>query len=260
MSSYAILGATGNVGSSLLQLLSKNSTNEIHVFVRSRSKLFNLLPAVKDQSNVIVYEGQIQDVDLIAKCIHNTKAVFQATALSENVPGCSIATDTIKVVVEALRILRSQDDKEKLPKLVVLSSASVTDKFWKGVPRFVHRTIYNANCYIYDDLREAEKYLRDQQDWIAATFMKPGGLVSDVERGHELSLDECHTFMSFLDLAAAMIEVADTGDDRWDMKDVSLVPQTVGARFEYMAPYVLGKGLVACFFPQLYMSLRAWIP
>lgn len=91
-------------------------------------------------------------------------------------------------------------------------------------------------------------------------FVKPGGLVEDVQHGYKLDPGECHTFMSFSDLAAAMIELADSPSDFWDWKDVSIVPQSVGARIEYKVLYILGKGLVACYFQKLYMYLRVWLP
>ena len=42
--------------------------------------------------------------------------------------------------------------------------------------------------------------------------------------------------MSFLDLAAAIIEVAEAEGDHWDMNDVNIVPQMAGARIEGKAP------------------------
>ncbi len=90
--------------------------------------------------------------------------------------------------------------------------------------------------------------------------MKPGGLFKDVQRVYKLSLEETHTFRSFLDLAAAMIEISGTEGDRWNMKDVSIVPKSSGARFDWKAPYVLSKGLLAYFFPLLYIYVRTGLP
>ena len=260
MSSFAILGATGKTGSSLLQLLLGNPDNKLHLYVRSRSKLLKLQPAIEEKSKFTIYEGDLEDVELLGKCIAGTKAVFLAVASSENLPGCTIAVDTANVVVKALKRTQTQDRTSKTPKVIVLSSSSVTDEFWRGVPRIVHNTLFNANYHIYIDLQKAEKHLREQEEWLTSIFVKPGGLVKDVQRGYKLSLEEMHTFMSFLDLAAAMIEVAETDGDRWNMKDVSIIPQTSGARFEWKAPYVLSKGLLAYFFPQLYIYVRAWLP
>lgn len=108
MSSYAILGATGNVGMNLLRLLLQDSRNEINVYVRSKSKLIDAQPRVKEHLQVKVFEGDLQNVGLIKDCISTTRAVFMAVALSENLPGCTIAMDTARVVAEALEQLRSE--------------------------------------------------------------------------------------------------------------------------------------------------------
>lgn len=63
--------------------------------------------------------------------------------------------------------------------------------------------------------------------------MKPGGLLHDKQRGHELSTERARTtFLSFLDLAKGMVEIANTKDNRWDMKNVSALPTSKDAKFE----------------------------
>lgn len=84
----------------------------------------------------------------------------------------------------------------------------------------------------------------------------PGGLTHDVQKGHELSAERQQTFISFLDLAAGMVEVADA-DARWEGKHVSVVLKgDRKARFEWWAPVVLGKGLLCHVCPWLY----EWLP
>lgn len=260
MGRYAVLGATGNVGSKIVNSLLQNSKNELNLYVRSEAKLFDAQPELQTNQQISIYEGDLEDIDLIKNCMSDTKAVFLAVALSENMPGCSIAFDTATIVVQALKRMQSEKPGSRLPRLVILSSSSVSEKFWKGVPNFVHNTIFCANCHIYVDLQKAEKYLREQEDWLTCTFVKPGGLSDDIPRGYLLKPENSHTFMSYADLANAMIEVADDTDGQWDMKDVGIVPKTTGASMEYKVVYVLTKGLVAGLFPNFYMYLRAWIP
>lgn len=262
MSSYAILGATGQVGGKVLQVLLNNPENELHVYVRSKSKLLKATPEVQENPKVQIFEGDLQDVELISNCLRGTKAVFMTVALTENLPGCSISMDCSRVVVEALRKIRHEQSAFKAPRLIVLSSAETSpwEQFSKDVPRFVYNSLWCANGYIYTDLAKAEHYLEQQSDWLTSVFVKPGGLVDDKARGHKLSLDRCYTFMSYADLAGAMVEVADEEANRWDMKAVSMVPETVGGRFEWKAPYVLTKGLLAWFYPDMYMYIRGWLP
>jgi putative NADH-flavin reductase len=256
MSAYAILGATGQTGGSILQLLGDSPKNKINVLVRSRSKLERSYPPLSSNNNIQVFQGNISDIPTLTQCLKGTKAVFLTVAVTENAPGTSISLDTARAVISGLQTLKAEDPHFKPPRLIILSSASLDDKFWRGVPAFVHNVMYAANSYIYDDLARAETYLRQYEDWLDMTFVMPGGLTHDVQKGHELSAERQQTFISFLDLAAGMVEVADA-DARWEGKHVSVVLKGGRkARFEWWAPVVLGKGLLCHVCPWLY----EWLP
>lgn len=257
MSSYAVLGATGNTGQSLLKVLSQSPDSEIHAYVRSKSKLLHLSPELASATNVKIFEGSLEDVDLISDCIRGTRAVFMAVAVSDNVPGCRIAQDTTRVVVAAMEKLRSKAPNQKLPRVIVLSSASLDDYLCRDMPRFVHWMLLACASHVYADLRKAEAYLRSQESWITSVFIKPGGLVHDKQKGHALSTEKQQTFLSFLDMAAGMVEVADAEDDKWDMKNVSVLPTAKDVKFEWMAPINLVKGLLCHFFPSTYPWLKS---
>jgi hypothetical protein len=255
MSAYAILGATGNTGLSILQLLSKTPTNKIHVLVRSKVKLEKLFPGLSSNPNIHIFEGSISDISVLSACLQGTKAAFLTVAVSDNVPGCSIAQDTAKSVVEALQGLRKDDRAFKPPMLVVLSSATMDDKFWTDIPAFFHTTMGKAASYIYADLGVAESILRKEEDWINSAFVMPGGIVHDVQKGHELSTTRQQTFVSFLDVAAGMIQCADEGE-RWDGAHVSVVlAKGAKARIEWWVPVFLVKGTLCHYFPLLYPYL-----
>lgn len=252
MPSYAILGATGNCGRSLLQILSQDPTASVHAYVRSGAKLRSQNRSLGiDDTNLSIYEGSISDTAVIRSCITGTRAVFLAIALSHNQPECTVAQETARSVVAALKEIRAQDPLAKLPRVIVLSSATIDDHLSRHVPRLVRWLLLTCSSYVYADLVEAEKYLRAHGDWLSTTFMKPGGLAQDVQRGHELSTERDHTFISYLDLAAGMVEVADAEGEKWDMANVSVVPAggNRGAGFEWMAPVNLVKGLLCHFFP-----------
>lgn len=256
MSAYAILGATGSMGSSILQLLSAAPNNKIHVLVRSRAKLEKLIPSVSSNPNIKIFEGSISNAENLAQCLRGVKAVFLTVAVVKNIPGCSIAQDTARAVVTALTQLKDEDPTFRSPRLVVLSSASVDDKFWNGIPAFVHHTLFAAMYYVYTDLQKAQSFLQTQDNWISSTFITPGGISHDVQRGHTLSESEQQTFISFLDVAAGMIEVADEESGRWDGKLVCVVGSSgVKARIPWSAPLELVKGLVWYWCPWMYAYL-----
>ena len=256
MPSYAVLGATGNTGRALLQVLLQSPDSYIHAYCRSKSKLLRLCPATADNKQVRAFEGSLEDVSLIADCIGGTRAVFLAVAIIDNMPGCTIARDTARVVIAALEKLKSESGpRVKPPKLIVLSSASLEDSFCGDVPAFVHTVLSTAVSNLYKDLVEAERFLRAEQSWISTTFIKPGGLVHDQQKGHQISTETAKTPLSFLDLAAGMVEVADSDHGQYDMKNASVLAIANDVVFPWNGIYFVLTGLLYHFLPWTYRYL-----
>lgn len=256
MPTYAVLGATGNTGQALLHVLLQSPNNHIHAYCRSKSKLERVCSVSAGNKHVRAFEGSLEDVSLLADCIRGTRAVFLAVAIIDNMPGCTIAIDTARVVVAALEKLRTESGaRAKLPKLIVLSSASLEESFCGDVPALVHRVLSTAVSNLYKDLAEAESFLRAEQSWISTTFIKPGGLVHDKQKGHQISMTTAKTPLSFLDLAAGMVEVADSDDGQYDMKNVSVLAAATDVVFPWDGIYFVCTGLLFHFFPWTYHYL-----
>lgn len=253
MSSYAILGATGNVGQSLVQVLLQQPNQQIHAYCRSQKKLEKLQPGVSQNNQVQVFEGSLQDTALIAKCLQHTRAAFLAVAQTGNMPGCSIARDTAHAVISALELLKEQG--ERLPKLIVLSSASTEHRLMSETPHFMLHTLYCAFSNVYDDLKEAERFLRSKESLVSMTFIKPGALSNDSQKGHVLSLETAKSPVSFLDLAAGMVEVANDDGERYELKSVAVNSTAKDVAFPWQAPMVLLSGLLFHYFPWTYKYL-----
>ena len=251
MPSYAILGATGATGQSLLTILARSPKNNIHAYLRSKAKLERLEPQASKLSNVRVFEGNLQDISVIASCISGVSAIFSVVATNDSIPGLSIAQDAAHTIVAALCYLRSQDPTAKIPRIIFLSSSSINPHLVRHQPAIFHWLIYNAFYYNYVDLEKAESYLRLHRSWLSATFIQPGGLVKDAQKGHAINLERETSFISYLDLAAGMIEVADAGE-QYDWKGVSVVPTAQDVKFNRMAPVVMVVGLFWHCFPWLY--------
>jgi putative NADH-flavin reductase len=251
MPTYAVLGATGNTGQSLLQVLTQTSTNRIHAYCRSKPKLEHLQPDIVANPNVKVFEGSLNNKEIIRDCIKDTHAVFLAVAVSGNVPGNTVAQDTARVVIAAMKELRDTKPAIKLPKLIVLSAAPTEPEFTKDMPSFALTLLLLAESNIYTDLSLAESLLRKQQHWLSVTFVKPGALSIDSQKGHKITLRGPQGIVSFMDLAAAMVEVADGGEE-WEGKSVSVDPVARGVVFPWRNVPLLVMGLVYHFFPWVY--------
>lgn len=251
MPTYAILGATGQIGGSVLSVLQKDPNAKIRTFVRSRDKLIKQNPSLADNKAVEIHEGQISDIPALARCIAPCSAVLSCIASSQNTPGCSIAIDTAHSVIAALATIRGSDANSTLPRIVVISSATVNEFWWRGRPRFAQYMVHSGMRHVYNDIENAQNFYKLNQSWMRATFVQPGGLVHDKQVGHEVSTDHEHTFLSFLDLAAGMIDVAAHDSDEWEWKAVSVVPKGE-TKFNYWAGWELTKGLTWTMFPWLY--------
>lgn len=255
MPRYAVLGATGNTGRALIQVLLQSPSNQVNAFCRSKPKLLQVSPCSVDNKQVSIFEGSLDNEPLLAECMRGTNAVFLAVAVIDNMPGCTIAQDTAKAVLIALDHLKSEPETIKMPRLIVLSTASLEDSFCSDVPAGVHTVLNTAVSYLYADLAAAEKLLRAQQSWITTVFVKPGGLVNDKQKGHCVSTVTAKTPLSFLDLAAGMVEIAEADSCQYDMKNVSVVPLADDVLFPWDGVYFVFTGLLYHFMPWTYRYL-----
>lgn len=263
MPTYAILGSTGNCGSALIQNLLHSPENKIHAYCRNKAKLHRLLPQTLENKQVQVFEGSILDVELMADCIRGAKAVFLVVTTNDNIPGCRVSQDSAAAVIQALQNIKADSGPGlKLPKLVLLSSATIDDHLARHMPGWFRPIMLAAASNVYADLRRAEDLLRSHEDWVSTIFIKPAGLSPDISRGHRLTLDEEESFISYLDLSAGMIEAADNEEMLYDGRNVCVVNEKrgVGAKFPSGTPMCILMGLMRHFCPWLHAYLPSTGP
>ena len=254
MATYAIFGATGNCGSSLIQVLLQSPSAKIHAYCRNKAKLTRMVPEAVESKRMGIFEGQIDNVDLFTSCIRGCKVVFLTVSMNDNVPGVRVSQDTTITLLAALGKLRAEA-RTKMPKIIVLSSSSLEEKLCRNIAGWFHWIILRANSNVYEDLRQQEHMLRAEQDWLSTIFIKPGGLSLDKQRGHRLDLQEQETFVSYLDLAAGMVEAAEDPNNRYDMMDVSVNNTGGSARMNPTLPLLFLVGILRHFFPWLHPYL-----
>lgn len=251
MPTYAIIGATGKTGSSLLTLLLKNPKNVIHAYVRSKSKLLNQFPHLDENKSVQIFEGALTNIPVQASCISGVDTIFSVIGENENTPGLRIVQDSAHAIVAALCLLGCNNGSKTVPKVLFLSSASMNPRMYSHEPAAIHWLLWKAFSNAYTDVSRAEEYLRLHESWLRVTFIQPGGLVEDEQKGHALSLDRkgAPGFVSYLDLAAGMIEIAEAR--KYDNVGVSVISTAKDVKFEWKAPKQLAKGLVWHFAPPI---------
>lgn len=254
MPTYAVLGATGSTGSNIVKQLLQLQETTVHIFVRSKSKLKTMIPGIADNEKVTIFEGSMSDVSLIESCISNTSATFACLATNYNEPGARIAQDTAQVIVAALIQARTKDPDVQIPTLIVLSSCSVNHTLIRDTPPLVHAITNTAFWFIYRDLEYAEAYLRLHKSWLKATFIQPGGLVEGAQKGHTLSLEKHGSLLSYADLAAGMIEVAQSGKYNWE--GLAVVPTAKDVKFEPRIALKILQGIFITWMPWSFSVLK----
>ena len=274
MPTYAILGATGSTGSSLLRYLLErplpNSITplKINVYARSLSKI----PASHRSSpNIHFFTGDLS-ASTLQLCLKDADIIFQCLAQNNSEPGCSIAQRAAHAIVEALESIQwdtsssadgGEKEKFKCPVVVFLSSATINPIFAAEVPRLLHWVLERGNYHVYADLRKAFAYLEEQAPWIPLIRVEPGALVRDIPRGFKLcehSLDSPTPFLSYDDLSRAMVTIVerkDSGTERWIGKGVGVCGVTEDVRKDVL-PLIKFQltGLLAYFLPSVWYMGR----
>lgn len=261
MPTHTVLGATGNTGRALIETLLQNPDAKINAFCRNRRKLIQLLPQTESNPQIEIFEGSISDISLLASAIQEASAVFLVISTNDNVPGYHVGQDVAINVIQALEKLKlNSTSGGKPPKLILLSSATIDDQLSRHTPYILRRILLLSASNVYNDLRETERILRAEQSWLTTIFIKPGALTVDKKRGHALSFSEESSPLSYLDLAAGMIEAADAVDGRFDMQNVGVVNTNGRAKFPSGTPLCILTGLLRHFFPFLHAYLPSTGP
>lgn len=249
---YSILGATGNCGTALLNVCLQTPNIRVKVYCRNREKLFRLVPESKDNDRVEIFIGSILDTELLGKAMADCSAVFLTASTNDNIPGCHISQDLARTVIEALE--KKKEQTTAIPKLVLLSSATLDPWISRKHP-WVNRVVKRSAWHVYKDLELAESFLRQYHSWAPCVYIKPGGLSVDIQRGHQLTLDEEESFVSYLDVAAGMLEAAGDTDGKWDNRNVAVINANGKAKFPQGTPMCIAIGLLRYYFPFLHPYL-----
>lgn len=269
MPKYAVLGATGATGSELVKFLVPQESVELNIYARSAARIDSVLPAVRSAPNVRVYTGDLSDITLLCKCLHDVEVIFSAVAQNVNEPTVDIAQRSAHSIVTALEHIRNESQSQspggwKCPTLVFLSSASLSTTFGLDTPRFGRWLIHQAIHNVYEDLALATAYLRSHP-WLPLVLALPGGLIKDEPRGVHLTVTEPTALLSYADLARGMVmmgqeEAARAGT--WAGKEVGLA--SLGGddlrsakMLDNVLQFVL-PGLLCTWFPSVWKMGRAW--
>jgi oxidoreductase AflX len=218
MRTYALLGATGSTGSSVLRcLLSQHPADvKLNILVRSKSKLLKAFPRLENTSapTINIVEGTSTDTAALSCSLENADVVFMCVATNKCKPGMSIAHDTAAAIVDNLKGLRqSAGGRYKTPAILQLRSAAINPSCARQAPGLVGFCLH----HLYVDLQLASNVYESAAkespvgllDYI---FIDPPALhdTGSAPTGYELVLKGKQSIsLSYADLGAAMCEVAE---------------------------------------------------
>lgn len=238
MEIWALLGATGATGSSVLRcLLDENfgcaRSVQINILVRSRAKLLALFPEIdKDESisrRVEVIVGNSTDDTAVMNCVRGASVVFSCVGQNDSGFGITLYSATASALVKSLKTLRRQKlqdhSEHSSPTIIQLRSASLNTVLARQAPWPVRKLVHFCLYYSYNDLKRAVKLLtsaaleadKDGSPLLHYIFVDPPTLhdaQGTTRTGYRLIKTETQqTALSYADLGAAMCEIAERALD-----------------------------------------------
>lgn len=262
---YTILGGTGSTGSAVIRsiIASPPADLTLRIFVRSKSKLLNILPELSARPDTKITEAEFTDQQALGQCLSDSDAIFSCIATNDSAPDLSIALDTAAAIISALQdVKKKAQGKYVKPVILMLSSASVSKTLDGSPPAPVKAILDRALWFLYEDLRKAESLYRDcRQDdaeLLDVIFIQaPGIMPGTVPTGHEISTKMGTGVVSFADLGAGMIETA-VRREELEWREVSVL--ATGKVDVDWGPNIkhLLTGLVAYCSPGIWRLGRGW--
>ncbi|OGM47485.1 sterigmatocystin biosynthesis protein stcO [Aspergillus bombycis] len=224
MATYALLGATGATGSSILRHLLRTSPNSlrIQILVRSKAKLLRAFPDLETTRNpqVHVIQGTSTDSEALCECLRNASIAFMCVAQNGSPIGTTLCQDTGRAIISALQRQQQVEGANYQPCTIVqLRSASLNPALAAQVPAFVHRIVSFCLFANYADIKQACQYYSEaqKQGTLQCILVDPPTL-HDADgtqiTGYRLISTESQAIaLSYADLGAAMCEIAHRQDE-----------------------------------------------
>lgn len=252
MPTYALLGATGSTGTSILRSLLSQPPKQftLNVFVRSRSKLLKAFPDLETTTafKINIVEGIPSDTTAMQECLQDVDVVMACIGSNVSSRGMSLIYDTATAIIDALKVhQQTRGSAYKTPTIIQLRTASLNPIYKAALPRLAQELAPFCFHHIYTDLDRACKlfasFAADSPGLLEYIFIDPPS-IHDADgttpTGYKLILDEKQEpVLSYADLGAAFCEVAERKDEfRGEAVGVTAtgdVKQTWGTLVGYMA-------------------------
>lgn len=256
----AIVGATGSTGSATLRSLLSKEGQPVHLslFVRSKEKLYSLFPGLGQRTNIQVWEGELHDAEAIHACLSGAQIIICTLGENRNIRGTRVLRNGAEAIVSTLESLKETNGEYQTPQIILLSSASLNDRFAIQRHWLAHFLISAAFRHTYADLQAAtDIYRAAPSGLLSLLLVQPPGIVEDTPTGYELSTESVSVAVSYTDLGAAFAELA-TQDEYWQLGAIG-VSSRGGFSFWKHGPEFLSRivmGLISGYVPGYWIVKR----
>ncbi|KAE8422576.1 Averufin oxidase A [Aspergillus pseudocaelatus] len=219
MVTYALLGATGATGSSILRHLLQKSPDSlrIQILVRSKAKLLQAFPSLETANNpqVHIIQGTSTDPNALSECLRNASIAFMCVAQNGSTIGTTLCQDSARTIISALQRQQQVEGANYQPCTIVqLRSASLNPALAAQVPALVHRIVSFCLFANYADIKQACQYYSEAQQQGALEYILVDPPTLHDANGTQttgyrlISTESQATALSYADLGAAMCEIA----------------------------------------------------
>lgn len=238
MVTYALLGATGATGSSVLRCLLSDPPPDLHlhILVRSKGKLLRAFPRLADISTVnpkiTIFEGDATSAKALTSCLTNASLIFMCIGQNGSPPGTTLYSDSVSALIAALSQLKDQASPHlannssstttgyQPPTVLQLRSASLNPPLAAQPPALVHKAVMFCLHHSYADLRRACALYPPAcaAGLLEYIFVDPP-TIHDAQGTHGTGYrlitggEPQATALSYADLGAAMCEIAERAGD-----------------------------------------------
>ncbi|KAF3023010.1 hypothetical protein E8E14_011192 [Neopestalotiopsis sp. 37M] len=267
----AIFGATGSTGSATLRslLAKKDLSLSLRILVRSKERLFKLVPDLLSHPSCQVWEGNLTDTETIQDCLVGANVIICTIGENRNIPGVNVIQTAAHSIVSGLRNLKKQAGQQaattwQKPRLLLLSSVTWNKRLDTGFDpiRFI---VKKAFYYPYADLLEGHRIFGEVDgDLLRLLLVQPPVLIDEPPTGYEISVDKSRVGVSYTDLGAGFAELA-TEKAYDDVGEAVIVTSLGGDSFGRYASEILSRvffglvsGNVPGYWPLKRMLERMW--
>jgi putative NADH-flavin reductase len=224
MPTYALLGATGSTGSSVLRFLLSESPRDLklNILVRSKTKLLAVFSNLEETTSlkINIIEGDLTNPLFLQACLADASLVFMCIGQNESKSGSRLCHDTVSSILSALRAIRAQQPNTyTAPLILQLRSASLNPVLARHAPYPVRKIVSFCLWYNYADIQRAcALYEVAAVEGLAEYIYVDPPTIHDADgtqrTGYQLILTEKQaTALSYADLGAAMCEIARRGKE-----------------------------------------------